>query len=468
MAQLPATVDGKTVKLRAIGQTYEFAASDFSKIVPGHSPKREWLAREGAALAGGTEAKFAAAWWALENGLTTQAEAMLRAAHQSDPAHEPTARMVAVLDRLAQPCTDPDLEPLRRVLGGVSSTAQGPHVVLLHQHTDAEAAERIALLERVVVSYYLLFASHGINLRPPTQRLASVWFADHDAYLAYLRSEKLGVFRSTRGYYHPTRNAVFTYDARSSGTQRQARDAIAARRRELALMSKTIDQLPGRARIRFEVRGEPIRTLNRTEARTLLHDLERDLARRTLLLDLDWRAMDLGTAAHEMIHQLVAESGLAPHHDDFPLWLHEGLAAQFEVIRGGRWAGIGRAHDIRLPDWRSIQHPLPLATLVQDTGFARGYQRDLYAEAWALVYYLRKEHPQEFLTYLDLLRRPDPTLPRPRQRAAVAFRTAFGDDLAGLEQTWHHYMSSVKYPLEEPLRTRPHLATSRPASTVPD
>ena len=46
-----------------------------------------------------------------------------------------------------------------------------------------------------------------------------------------------------------------------------------------------------------------------------------------------------GTAAHEIIHLLAANSGLLPRHDAFPIWLQEGLAMQFEVIRGGRWAG---------------------------------------------------------------------------------------------------------------------------------
>ena len=85
---------------------------------------------------------------------------------------------------------------------------------------------------------------------------------------------------------------------------------------------------------------------------------------------------------------------------------------QFEVIRGGRWAGIGRAHDLRLPDWRRIQPPLRLEPLVRDAGFGRGYNRDLYAQAWALVYYLRAQHPQQFLTFLDLLRAPDAGLRR--------------------------------------------------------
>ncbi len=149
-----------------------------------------------------------------------------------------------------------------------------------------------------------------------------------------------------------------------------------------------------------------------------------------------------------MIHQVAAESRLVARHDDFPLWLHEGFAAQFEVVRGGRWAGIGRAHDLRLPDWRAAAEPARLAPLVQDVGFGRGYRRTPYAQAWALVYYLRKEHPERFLTFLDLLRGPDPP-PGPRgPRYLAAFHEAFGDDLADLEASWRRYLDALRTPLE--------------------
>ena len=81
--------------------------------------------------------------------------------------------------------------------------------------------------------------------------------------------------------------------------------------------------------------------MNRAEARSQAERLRRDALRQQLLLDLDRRAIDWGTAAHETIHQLVVASGLSPRHGQFPLWLHEGFAAQFEVVRGG--AGPGSA-----------------------------------------------------------------------------------------------------------------------------
>jgi hypothetical protein len=192
-----------------------------------------------------------------------------------------------------------------------------------------------------------------------------------------------------------------------------------------------------------------------------LEQLEAEIRIGEIQLDFERRAVDLGIATHEMIHQLVANSGMLPRHDAFPIWMHEGFAAQFEVFRGGQWAGISRSHDLRLPDWRKIHPPPKIEPLIRDAGYGKGYQRDLYAQAWALVYFLRTQHPDQFLTFLDLLRTPDielssgkdnsrtgPTISA-NDRAAAAFHRAFGQDLSALEREWRAFLDNAKTPLEQ-------------------
>ncbi len=313
----------------------------------------------------------------------------------------------------------------------------------------------MALLERVIAGFHLLFAAQGIELRVPRQRLVSAWFTDRQEYLAFLHQQNADAFVSTSGYFHPTWNAVVAYDSRSSEKQHAVRDVFMARRNELRQLAEAVDRMPPRGRIRVKLADEPTRNVGRAEGQAIIDRLEREVAFRTAVLDLDWRAIDFGTAAHEMIHQLAADSGLLPHHDTFPYWLHEGFAAQFEVIRGGRWAGISRAHDLRLTDWRNIHSPVGLERLVRDAGFGRGYQRDLYAQAWALVYYLRTQRPKQFLTFIDLLRNPDADSDGGATRQAgrgervfQVFRRAFGPDLEGLERDWRRFMDGVQTPLE--------------------
>jgi len=419
--QSPATVSGDHVLIETPVGNVPFHVKDFLKIVPGGCPDREWEARKQDALARGPEARFAATWWALENGLVSEAVSLIRSTRTADRDHRPTARLAAALDRLDRPCEDPDVAPLLRALGVSCSEARSPHVLLLHQHGDADASARLDQLERVVVAYYLSFAGQGIDVNVPGRRLVSVYLKDRGDYLSFLRSQNAGAFRSTLGYYHPTFRAVIAYDARSSG--------------------------------KSKANGPPLGPSNSEAApdAPLPHDPRlSDIRRRRLLNDLDALHRDLGTASHEMVHLLVTESGLEPRPGAFPHWLHEGLAAQFEVFRGGRWSGIGRAHDLRLPDFRAVPPPLNLSGLVRDTGFGHGYRRDLYARSWSLVYFLRKTRPSEFREFLDLLRSPSPgTPPDDGTRFDTAFRASFGPDLASTETQWQSFMEPIQTPLEE-------------------
>src|SRR5262249_38573800 len=139
--QLPATVTGNRVTLGLPDGTIELHPEDIRKRVPGFWPGAEWEARRRQARAEGFAARYAAVWWAIENGLTTEVAPELRALHAMNPSHGPTARMVAVLDRLDRPSADPDLDGFRQALGVGTKVARGPHVVLLHQHSEAEANE---------------------------------------------------------------------------------------------------------------------------------------------------------------------------------------------------------------------------------------------------------------------------------------------------------------------------------------
>jgi hypothetical protein len=448
--QAPASTSGKRVSIELPDGTHEFLREDFRKLVPGFNPAAEWPGRIAKARAAGFAARYEAVWWGIENGLVSEVAPEIRALHAADPGHAPAARMAAALDRLGRPCTDPEIDAFRKALGVSMNVVRGDHVLLLHQATDAEAAERLALLERVITSYYLLFAAQGIELAVPGRRLVFALFATQDDYLSFLRAQNAAAFSTTQGYFHPNWNAVVAYDGRGSDRQQTGRETARARREELKSFQATVDRLPRGAKLRVTLTGESARTLDRAQALDLIEKLQREVRREEILLDLEHRAIDDGTAAHEMIHLLAANSGLLPRHDAFPVWLQEGLAMQFEVIRGGRWAGIGRAHDLRLPDWRKIQPPPPLEPLVRDSGFGRGYRRELYAQAWALVHYLRARHPQQFLTFLDLLRSPDARsadLSRP-DRTLDAFHRAFGTDLEPLERDWHAYLVTLKTPLE--------------------
>ena len=402
--QAPATIEEGHVRVQTPVGTYQFLETDFSKIVAGHDPEREWPNRRQAALVGDAGARLSAAWWALENGLIPECVAMLREARRITPSDIEAARLGGLVDRLDRPCPDRDTRSLRSALVVACREARSAHVLLLHQHDPTEAKSRIDVLENVVIAFYLWFGFHGVELPTPGEKLLAVYLRDREPYAAFLETQNARAFRSTFGYYHPTYQAVVAYDLRPSPSS-----------------ARSVQQRP----------------------------TEGDSGRLRLLRECEVRAFDIGTAAHEMIHLAVSVSGLDRDPRRLPLWFHEGLATQFEVVRGGRWAGISRAHDLRLPDWRAIPTPPPLIPLLRDVGFGRGYDRGLYAESWALVDFLRKTRPKAVLNFIDMLRNPDNREVGNVDRAVDRFRQAFGDDLPSLEAEWHRFTTALKTPLDE-------------------
>jgi hypothetical protein len=448
-AQLPARIDGDGVTLSAPDGPIQFQRDDFRKIVPGFDPVAEWPAIRDRGERGKAQERLAAAWWALEHGLTDEAEEALRAAYAVEPSCEPVARLIAVLDRLKLPCPDPGLESVRKLLGPRASIARGRHTILIHDAVDSEASERVAMLDRVVITFYLSLTAHGIDLKPLDRKLASVRFPERREYLACLRAEGAGAFSTTRGYYHPTKGFVLTYDVRSDPLRRRALEVLAKRNCQYDLLDQSLAGLSPGSKMLLPLPGETDEPVSREIGQAILAKYRRELARRKLLLSLECRELDMGTAAHETIHQLVAASGLVSRHAEFPFWLHEGLAMQFEVVRGGRWAGFGRINDQRLGDWRKIDPPPHLAPLVGDRGFGQGYQAALYAQAWALVYYVRKEHPQHFVAWIDDLRRSGGVNVREHRAGVSTFARAFGADLPAIESSWHVYINQLHTPAED-------------------
>jgi hypothetical protein len=424
--QVPATVRDGTVIIDAPSGTVTFLESEFVKLVPGYNPERSWPDLRRSALEGDGRARLDAAWWALENGLVPESVAMIRAAREKAPDDPLAVRLGALVDRLERPCPDREVGRLREALSVPVEESRSPHVQLLHQHGPAEVRERLDLLEHVAVAFYLWFAFQGIDLNPPQERLVAVYLREPEDYVRFLEAQNAGAFRTTEGFYHPTFRAFIAFESRRT----RGPDPLSLRR-------------PGR-------RPTDLATDLPEPQRAGLTPNDRDVLRLRLQAELTDRAHDLGTAAHEMVHLLVAESGLAPEPGRFPVWLHEGLAAQFEVVRGGRWAGVGRANDLRLPHWRSQPDPPRLAPLVRDAGFGRGYRNDLYAQSWALVYFLNKTRGAGLRALIDLLRTPDPLHdPSDPDRNPRLFIKALHDDMRTIETDWVRFMATVQTPLHE-------------------
>ena len=250
-----------------------------------------------------------------------------------------------------------------------------------------------------------------------------MWYRYHRPYLNYLERQGARAFQTTRGFHHGARGIVVSYDARSDADQVLGRDRLD--QDELKLKVLQAAGSPGDSELEAKLR---------------------DIERQRLLFDLRWRELDLGTAAHETIHQLVAQTGLAPSYPAFPVWLHEGLAMQYEPVVGGRWVGSANATSLRLRDYRAMPQPPALADLLADKGLGQGYRREPYAASWAWVHYLRTAHPRIWVTLLDQLRGPEAGAESACQRASSVILSRGPANLKLWERQWHERTSAFWKP----------------------
>jgi hypothetical protein len=443
-AQLPAEVRGDVVEVESPAGRREFRKADFTAIIPGHDPAREWRERWAGVIQGDAEARYNAIVWGLGQGLISEGTEALRKVREQDQAFEGTRRLGTALAVLDMPWGEPAiaLEELKSGLpGGRAQVAHSGHVVLIHQHEDEEAQERLGHLERVLTAYWLEMRRIGVVLEVPRAKLVVVWLREGKDYREYLRREGATAFLNTRGYYQPARRVVTLSDARSDPGRRAARSLLEAKAKELEALRSQVERIPRGASLRIEGRGRSAQVVDRNTAPGYLDGLRRELAKEELLWELDWRVLDLAVSAHELIHALVPATGLARRHDAFPNWLHEGLAMQFEAVRGGYWGGVDGVNSLRIQDWRTVPRPAVLNGLLRGIGMDQGYNQREYARSYAFVSYLRRERPEVWLRMLDCLMHPAAGKQPANARAREALvPDGEAESLQRLEAEWNTWV----------------------------
>ncbi len=283
----------------------------------------------------------------------------------------------------------------------IHSTA---HYVICYNTSQSYAGWCGALFERLYRGFYSFWKNRGLKLAEPEFPLIGLIFDSQASYAAYSRKELGAAATSVIGYYNMQTNRVTMYDLTGADGLRKYQRRVSS--------AAHINQI-----------------------------LLRPGAERTV-----------ATIVHEATHQLAYNSGLQTRYADNPAWVSEGIAIYFETpdLRSSKgWRNIGAVNRVNLAQFRrSLPSRTPDALvklLTDDTRFRNTTTaRTVYADAWALNYFLLRVHSKEYSSYLEKLARQEPLVELTSAERVARFQQAFGDDLESLNEEFLRYMRRVR------------------------
>lgn len=261
-----------------------------------------------------------------------------------------------------------------------------------------------ALYERLFRAYRNFWNRRGFKLHDPEFPLIALVMDNRKSFLEVAKSELGEAAGSIIGYYSLRTNRVIMYDLTGA--------AAGANQRRERLTTREINQMLG------------------------LPSAERTVA----------------TIVHEATHQIAFNCGMHVRYADIPIWLSEGLAMYFETpdLRSSKgWRNIGGVNYTRLDEFRRYAERRPSNALQKLIGGNERFRHareaaDAYPEAWALTYYLLRNHPKQFIQYMNTMSKKGPLLTDDRQRRLTDFHSAFGNDLEKLDATFMKQIQRIK------------------------
>lgn len=281
---------------------------------------------------------------------------------------------------------------------------QTAHYVICYNTSEVYAEWCGGLYERLYRGFHGYWKNRGMTLVPCEFPLIALVFDNQVSYARYSRKELGQAATAMIGYYNMQTNRVTMYDLTGVDSLRRQRSG--------ARSTAHINQI-----------------------------LSQPAAERTV-----------ATIVHEATHQLAYNSGLQTRFAANPFWVSEGIAVFFETpdLRSSKgWRNIGAVNRIHLDGFRKSLASRPadaLMTLLQDDSQFRDPRKApvVYANAWALTYYLLRARRQQYIAYLQDLAKLAPLSEEDATQRVTRFKRFFGDDLDKLEQDFLRYMRRVR------------------------
>jgi len=286
---------------------------------------------------------------------------------------------------------------LRAIVGENFHIRLTEHFMVAYDGTYEDLRLPVGRLEGTYLAVVRFARACGITPKAVAGKLAIIFYDRFDDYARYARKMKMDPNR-VAGFYHSANNIAAFVNAVHSPDIKPINDAIVDAERTLRDLAQR-----GHA-------NDP-----RQDAIFLQQEIATWRSERDQIVERYNRFV----LQHEAAHQVLFNVGVHRHHSNNPQWLIEGLACQFEVSQTGPEGKLIRVNQARLGDLRDAlavpvtrlnpgdrlrkEKLIPLVKLLTDDGLFVDTTQDhttLYAQSWALVFYLHRNFPDAFAQFL--------------------------------------------------------------------
>lgn len=306
---------------------------------------------------------------------------------------------------------------------------ESDHFVLLADTPRAAAVAKLGALERSHDQFFRVMDRLGFEAIPPEHKLLCVLFADHAMYRDFASANDNVNAAWVAGYYAGLSNRAVFYEDDSAPGYAKAMSALD----NAAQQTGDLEREATQAR----------RAHQKDRARLIANqasDLKRQIQAERTRLSVEAKQTSISKTIHESIHLLAFNTGVQSRMREYPFWVTEGLATNFETNRPNAAFGPDRPSTLRQDELlRAFEtdRALPLRTLVALASPPSDDPRDteaIYAQSWSLFASLYRTQRRALAGFLnDLLNEPAGRMTDARR--VELFEHRFGD-IERLEKRW--------------------------------
>jgi hypothetical protein len=361
-----------------------------------------------------------------------EADRLLRAVLSVDPDHARAASMLRALYKsygAKLPVDEEAIENVTAALGDGFVRYESRNFVILSDCDDRWTRERMILLEATYRELFRTMERIGLQMIPPRHKLVCILIDEHGRYERFAAEHDRVRAPWVAGYYATLPNHVVMYNDATGPTFARADRELA----ELDLQAAHAESLALEAR---RARDRDAAEMLGDRADAIAHHAAMERARVELAIS---EAADR-KAVHEAVHLVAFNCNLQLRSRQYPFWITEGIATNFETTNYRKTFGPSEDNDRRLltfDDHRDAERLLPLEELIalNEISSASAERADVvYAQTYAFFRYAYRYHQHELAQYLRDLR-AEPAGEVTPERHREMFTARFGDP-AVVERVW--------------------------------